>query len=612
MRMQSQSIPGGVAQLQFSRMKQTFLRLLGLALITASTAAVAAPDEDVALDAFFREHLEAGFRLRPSTATSLGDHRFDDQLDDVSAAARARWAERTRSTLDALPHRVDYAKLTRAGQINYEIFEHSLRRSLWLTEQFDPFVTDPRSYNGLISGTVFSLLTQSTLPQETNVANAIARIRQVPNVIAAGKASLQNPPRVYVETAIQQNRGAIRFYEAEVFDLAGKTKQRAALKAASDALVAVLKDYQQFLEKDLLPRAKGEWRIGREKFFRKFELETDAGITEEQNYADAQAEFERVRNDMYVLARQVWSRYCPGAVLPPDDAEGRRVTIERVLERIAQDHGKPENLVRDARATVADIKRFIGAADILALPAPDRCRIIEMPEFQRGNAIAYMNSPPPLDTNASGHYAISPPPKSWDSAKVRSFMEEYNRHMLQILTIHEAYPGHYVQMEYANRNPSLIRKVLGSGVFVEGWAVYTEQTMLDQGYGGGDPALRLSQLKFYLRAVANKILDHRMHCEAMTDEEAMDLLVKQAFQSEGEARLKVIRSKQSSVQLSTYFTGRMAHYRLRQQIQRELGDKFNLGRYHEAVLANGSVPVKYLPELVRARLGLAKPAAVTP
>jgi uncharacterized protein (DUF885 family) len=225
-----------------------------------------------------------------------------------------------------------------------------------------------------------------------------------------------------------------------------------------------------------------------------------------------------------------------------------------------------------------------------------------MPEFQRGNSTAYMNSPPPLDAQARGFYAISPPPKEWDAAKVKSYLEEYNRHMLQILTIHEAYPGHYVQMEYANRNPSLIRKVLSSGVFVEGWAVYTEQMMLDQGYGAGDLALRMNQLKFYLRAVTNQLLDHRMHCENLSDEQAMELLVGQAFQSEGEARLKVIRAKQSSVQLSTYFTGRMALHRLRQQVQRELGDRFSLGRYHEAVLAHGSIPVKYLPELVGAKL----------
>ena len=206
-------------------------------------------------------------------------------------------------------------------------------------------------------------------------------------------------------------------------------------------------------------------------------------------------------------------------------------TTRRVGERrsnarcgtLPRSTGSPTRLTRDARATVADIKRFIARAEILTLPDPDRCRVIEMPEFQRGNSIAYMASPPPLDPDATGHYAISPPPASWDEAKVKSFLEEYNRHMLQILTIHEAYPGHYVQMEYANRSPSLIRKILGSGVYIEGWAVYTEQMMLDQGYGDGDPALRLSQLKFYLRAVANTILDYRMHCEQMTDDEAMDL-----------------------------------------------------------------------------------------
>jgi uncharacterized protein (DUF885 family) len=174
--------------------------------------------------------------------------------------------------------------------------------------------------------------------------------------------------------------------------------------------------------------------------------------------------------------------------------------------------------------------------------------------------------------------------------------------MLDILTIHEGYPGHSVQLEFMNQNPSLIRKVLQSGVYIEGWAVYTEQMMLDQGYGEGGLPLRLSQLKFYLRAVANTILDHKMHCSNMSDDEAMTLLVKGCFQSEGEARLKVIRAKQSACQLSTYFVGRMAHYRLRQSIEREMGDRFSLAQYHEAVLAPGAVSVKYLPELVRAKL----------
>jgi len=342
--------------------------------------------------------------------------------------------------------------------------------------------------------------------------------------------------------------------------------------------------------------------LGAEKFHEKFNLVIDAGFGADEAYADAEREFDRVRNDLYVIARQAWAVYFPDTPLPADDEAGRRETVQRVLEAVARDHGTSRTLTRDARHTVAAIKRFIQQRDILELPEPDRCRVIEMPEFKRGNSTAYMESPPPLDPTAVGYYAVSPPPKDWNAARVESFFEEYNNSLLQILTIHEAYPGHYVQIEYANQNPSLIRRVLGSGVYIEGWAVYTEQMMLDQGYGDADLALRLSQLKFYLRAVANTILDYRMHCGDMTDDDAMDLMVRQAFQSEGEARLKVIRAKQSSVQLCTYFAGRMAHYRLQQQMKRELGDAFTLAAYHHAVLGEGSVPVKYLPELVARRL----------
>jgi uncharacterized protein (DUF885 family) len=579
-----------------------FAILTTLAVFSAFPAPAVPNAEDARLSGYFQERLDARFQLRPTEATSLGDHRSDDRLEDLSAAARTRWVEQTRATLAELPRRVDRASLSRAGQMDYDIFDHSLRKELWLEENFDPFVNDPRIYSHYSSGAIFDVLAQSSLPLEVNVSNAVARIRQVPGVLAAARQNLRNPPRVFVQTAIRQNQGAISFYERDVFELAGRTRQLAALKSAADGVLPALRDYQKFLEQDLLPRAAGEWRIGPDKFNRKLELELDAGLTADQVYADAQAEFQRVRNDMFVIARQLWSRFFPGSALPPDDPDGRRATVERVLQHIAQDHSTSRSVVSDIRNDVARVKRFIRERDILRFPEPDHCRVIEMPEFQRGNSTAYMSSPPPLDTHAAAFYAVSPPPKDWDAARVNSFFEEYNRQMLQILTIHEAYPGHYVQMEYANRNPSLIRKVLGSGAFIEGWAVYTEQMMLDQGYGKGDLALRLTQLKFYLRAVANAILDHRMHCEQMTDEQAMELLVTQAFQSEGEARLKVIRAKQSSVQLSTYFTGRMAHYRLRQQVERELGGRFVLGRYHEAVLANGSVPLKFLPELVREQL----------
>ena len=576
--------------------------LIGIVISMGIFNAVNAQNANTKLELFFKAHLDETFQTRPLEATLTGDHRFDHLLDDISAKSRTGWQSLARRQLAALPKAVKYADLSRDGQIDYEILRDDLIRSIWLGENTRPFEEDPRIYGGYISDSVFSLLTQSTLPKETNVSNAIARMKEIPRIVAVAKQTLRNPPRQLLETAIRQNRGAIGYYEKGLFEQATDTPQLDSVKVAAESVVVALKQYQQFLEGELLAKAKGEWRLGKAKFSRKLELVLDAGFTADQVLADAEAEFTRVQRDLYVIARQLWSRHFPKMPLPTDDAEGRRATIARVIASVGKEHGEPDALLADARATVGRIKQFIRENDILRLPEPDRCKILEMPEFRRGNSLAYLESALPLDPAGPSTYAISPPPSDWPASRVLSFLEEYNSHLLQVLTIHEAYPGHYVQLEYSNRNPSLIRRVMQSGVFIEGWAVYTEQMMLDQGFGGGDPALRLNQLKFYLRTVVNAILDHKMHCTAMTDDEALRLLMEGGFQSEGEAKLKIIRAKQSSVQLSTYFVGRMAHYRLRQQIQREQGDRFHLGRYHEAVLDHGSVPVKFLPELVRRRL----------
>ncbi|MCA9128245.1 MAG: DUF885 domain-containing protein [Planctomycetales bacterium] len=557
---------------------------------------------DQRLEAFFQQHLEECFRMRPTEATMLGDHRFDHLLDDISPEARDGWLEHWHRQLQRLTEEFGHAEFSPDGQINFEILRDDLERSIWMAENFSPFQEDPRTYGSYINDSVYSLLTQSTLPKEKNVENAIARIQEIPRIVAVARQTLTSPPKPILETGILQNRGAIGFYQKGVFELVGNTTQLAVLRQACNAAVQALETHQEFLESELRSKANDNWRIGPDRFARKLEMTLDAGWDAEQVLREAEQEFVRVQGDLYVVARQLWSHYYPKRPLPADDEMGRRSTISQVIQAVGQEHGQPESLILDARDTVHSIQEFIADYDILRLPEVDRCQVIEMPEFRRGNSLAYLDSALPLDPNGFSYYAVSPPPAIWGEEKVRSFLEEYNRHMLQILTIHEAYPGHYVQLEYSNRCPSLIRRVLQSGVFIEGWAVYTEQMMLDQGYGEGDLALRLNQLKFYLRAVANAILDYKMHCTEFSDDQALSFLVDDAYQSEGEALLKIVRAKQTSVQLSTYFVGRMAHYRLRQQVQRELGEKFDLGRFHEAVLAHGSVPVKFLPDLVRHRL----------
>ncbi len=422
--------------------------------------------------------------------------------------------------------------LSANGKVDFQIFRDELVRSIWLSENTRPFEEDPRTYGSYINDSVYSLLAQSTLPKEQNVSNAIARMKLIPRVVDVAMETIQNPPRTILDTAILQNRGAIQFYEKGVFELAGPRPPEEMVLAAGP-IVEALRRYQDFLEKVVLPRSTQGWRLGKEKFAKKMELVLDSQWDADRVLEEAEREFTRVQRDMYVVSRQLWSRYYPNRSLPPDDEAGRRTAIAEVVKSVSQEHGQPEALVMDARSTVGEIQKFIREKDILRLPEIDRCQIIEMPEFRRGNSLAYLDSALPLDPYGSSYYAISPPPSIWGPDKVRSFLEEYNRHMLQVLTIHEAYPGHYVQLEYSNRCPSLIRRVLQSGVFIEGWAVYTEQMMLDQGYGNGDLPLRLNQLKFYLRAVANAILDHKMHCTEMSDEQALRFLVDGAYQSEG-------------------------------------------------------------------------------
>jgi len=575
-------------------------RLLATTMVLAGPLMAPAAEDDK-LAAFFKAYLEAQMKAAPVEASRLGDHRYDDRIEDLSPKARAAYWDKQKSALAGLA-RLDFKSLSRDSQIDFEILCDTLKRNIWLEENTRPYETDPRTWGGYISDSVYLILTQSTEEKSKRVRAAAARIEAIPKVIADAKLGIKNPPKVFTETAIKQNKGAINFYKKTLFEISGETPTVSVMAGPAKNAVAALEDYQVFLEKTVLPRSVDQWRIGRKLFDEKLAMELDAGVTADEVLKDALAEADRVRGEMYVIARQLWTKEFPKTPQPPDDAAGRQRCIQEVMASLGKDHGAVTTLVPDAQKTAAEIKVFLKANDILRLPDPDRCAIVEMPEFQRGFSTAYLNPAPPLDPKAESQYAVSPPPKEWDDRRVQSYLQEYNRSMMKLLTIHEAYPGHYVQLEYSNRHPSLVRRVLQSGIFAEGWAVYTEQMMLDQGFGNGDLGLRLHQLKWYLRAVVNAILDHKMHCDDVTDAEALKLLTEGAFQTEGEAVGKIQRAKLSSCQLSTYFVGRMAFYKLRQSVSREMGKDFDLGRYHEAVLSHGTLPVKYLPEVVRTRL----------
>ena len=269
-----------------------------------------------------------------------------------------------------------------------------------------------------------------------------------------------------------------------------------------------------------------------------------------------------------------------------------------MLDKLAEQHPNDATVVDYAKKVVTEATDFVKRHDVVSVPNVP-LDVIAMPEFKRGVAIAYCDAPGPLEKNGKTFFAVAPTPKDWSKERKESFFREYNNYMIRDLTVHEAMPGHFLQLARSNefRAPTLVRAIFQSGPFIEGWAVYCEQVMAEQGYGG--PEVKMQQLKMRLRAICNAILDQSIHAGNMSEKEAMDLMTKEAYQQEGEAVAKWKRARLTSAQLSTYFVGATEHLDLRAAEQKKLGDQFNLKKYNDQVISYGSPPVKYVREILQ-------------
>jgi uncharacterized protein (DUF885 family) len=349
-----------------------------------------------------------------------------------------------------------------------------------------------------------------------------------------------------------------------------------------------------WLEHTLVPAAKGYFRLGPELYDAKLAFALNSPLSRQEIRTRAQAAVTETRAQMYQLATTVLAGR-PGAPATPASPtpDDQQAAIQAALDIAATDHPSPDEVVEAARAALARATDFVRARDLISLPVAP-VRVIVMPEFKRGVAVAYCDPPGPLDKGLATFYAVSPLPKDWSPAKAESFLREYSRRAIADITTHEAMPGHYVQLAHSNAFPSILRSVLWSGVFVEGWAVYGESMMAQEGFQDGDPLYRLVVLKTKLRSITNAILDQAMHVDGLRREEAMALMTKVAFQEEGEAAGKWIRASVSSAQLSSYFVGSEEHWDMRREAERRWGAGFSLKRYHDAVLAFGSPPARFV------------------
>ena len=355
---------------------------------------------------------------------------------------------------------------------------------------------------------------------------------------------------------------------------------------------------QTWLDQTLVPNAHGDFRLGAEKYDQKLRFSLSSNLSRTEIKQRAQAEITRVRGVMYGIARQLLQAKPNAPALPetPTDAQ-QQAAIEAALALAYAHRPARDGVVDAAKTALQSATDFVRQHDLVTLPdAP--VDVILMPEFQRGVAVAYCDSPGPLDRNLKTFFAISPIPDDWTQAQTDSFLREYNDSMIQLLAIHEGMPGHYLEGWHSAKYPSVLRGVLRSGLFAEGWAVYTERMMQEQGYLDNDPLFHLVQLKFYLRTVANAILDQGVHVDGWSREQAMQLMTHDTFQQESEAAGKWTRAQLTSAQLPTYFVGAQEQLDLREAVRARQGTAFNLKAYHDQVLSYGAPPVRYVRELM--------------
>ncbi len=613
--------------------RRTVLAAAGCWLAARQVRAAPTAERDTRAQTLFEAILAEGFASDPVGATAVGEHRYDDRWPDVSSLGRERDRERIRTALARLAAfgRQDLSIDTR---IDFDSLVGSLELARFTDQIEAPWLHNPLYYTGNIGTGLDELVSREFAPAGVRAASVAARLEKLPGFVEEAITNLRRgkPLAPHSRVAVGQLAGTLLLIQKEIPDKLKNASPalRRRIAAATPAAVAAVEKLRSVVQNELLPGPSENWRLGRTNFERKLRLTLETNLGADAVYALARQEHERVRARMASLARELFVPLFGAAALKTLEAspEADERIIRRVLAELATDHVRAEDLRAACESNLERLSAFVRERKLVPLDGQAILKVIWTPPQQRGVAIAGLAAPAPLDADKPGlpsFYLVQPVPEDWTPERRESFLREYNNFMLEILSIHEAIPGHFVQGYYAKRVPSKVRKVNANGPFVEGWAVYTEHVMVEAGYGGPDPgkdkpagltdalwrikqdpalrakAIALHGQKFYLRTVTNAILDHAIHAGTMGEEEAVALMVDRSFQQEGEARAKWVRAQVSSTQLSTYFVGAQAWFRLREEAEtraKARNEPFDLMDFHAQALAHGAPPVSRLPELM--------------
>jgi uncharacterized protein (DUF885 family) len=553
------------------------------------------------------EFIYTTLSFSPVSATSAGYHQhhgvhLDRQLDDFSAASLDRqknFYERMRERLHEV---ASHGQLSPEDRADCDIMQGQIELALLDLSDTQSYRHNPTIYVELIGNALFNPLVLEYAPKPERMRDIIARTEKIPGFLDQAKANLADSPEIWTKVAGEENQGNIDLLEHAI-PAELPPELRSDFDRAAKPALAALRGFQDYLKNDLAKRNQADWRLGREKYQRKFRYTLSTDLSPEQVLGAAESDLKKVRAQMLDLARNV---KMPGSheihgSFSPHDIENR--IISEVLDRIAERHATPETYMSDAKRDLAEARAFVKSKNLVTLPLRDNLQVIDTPEFMRGiYAVGGFSQAPALEPRLGAFYWVTPIPKTWPANRIESKLREYNFYHLKLLTIHEAMPGHYVQFEFANdvepKSRRVLRAVWGSGTYVEGWAVYTEQMMLDEGYLNDPPELRLTLLKEMLRVLANTILDVRLQTMGMTDQEALDLMEKETFQETEEATAKLQRAKLSSCQLPMYFLGWRGWLRVRDAYKGKKAAAYSLSEFHESALKEGAVPLPVLEHLL--------------
>jgi uncharacterized protein (DUF885 family) len=558
---------------------------LGCSSVWAASTSTKTASTDGQFDQLVDDFVLGTLALAPTTATSFGYHvhhgaSLDDMLDDFSPAGIAA-SRSLLNDIEARIARLDTASLDAEQRADIDIMRNAIGASRLDIDEIQSYRHNPTTYVELLGNGLYTPYVLQYAPATERYRHIINRMNKVPELIRQAEANLQDSPEVWNRVARDENAGTIGLIDTTLrADCPADLRMRFDQAAAT--ATAALNGFNHWLE-DHLAEKVSDWRLGKQLYAKKFRLVLATGKTPEALLAEAEADLVKARAEVARLSAPK--------------------TVEQALADVARQHAMASTFIPSAKQALITATAFVKAKDLLTLPPNANLEVIETPVFMRGiYGVGGFNPAPALEPKLGAFFWVTPIPSTWPQAQIDSKLREYNDSGVQHLTVHEAMPGHYVQGEYANevkpRSRSLLRNIYGNGPYVEGWAVYSQQLMAEQGYLGDTPGYGLTLQKQLLRVLANTILDVRLQTMGMTDQQALDLMTKSTYQEPEEANAKLQRAKLSSCQLPTYYAGYKGWLDVREHYKSKQGAAFNLKAFHESALREGAVPLPVLDGLL--------------